>query len=117
MTLDEIDSFCRNLPGCEVRYPFGEEIRTWTVNRKMFAWTSLGQKPTVIQLKVDPDLLPSLIENYASVRPGYHMNKRHWVSVDSSACDDAMLRELLEDAHQLIVQALPKREQLRLLTN
>lgn len=115
MTLDEIDTFCCDLPGCEVRYPFGEDIRTWTVNRKMFAWTVVDQKQTVVQIKVDPDLLPSLVENYSFIRPGYHMNKRHWISVDAAACDDAMLRGLLEDAHLLIVHALPRKDQLRLL--
>lgn len=117
MTLDEIDKICRQLVACQVRYPFDSnpQIRSWCIGKKMFAWTDTGSNPPVIQLKADPDLVPSLIENYEAIQPGYHMNKRHWVSVDAQKCDSAMLTNLLEDAHMLVANALPRAERARLL--
>lgn len=116
MTLDEIDYFCRALPGCVVRYPFesNPDLRAWSIGTKMFAWTNTTARPLIIQLKADPDLVPDLIANYSFIHPGYHMSKRHWVSVEAS-CDAAMMQQLLEDAHGLLVAKLPIREQLRLL--
>lgn len=116
MTLDEIDRFCQELPGCVVRYPFesNPDIRAWSIGTKMFAWADMSSHPIVIQLKADPDLVPDLIANYEHIHPGYHMNKRHWVSVNAS-CDPKVMKQLLEDAHGLLVAKLPKREQIRLL--
>ena len=116
MTLDEIDSFCRDLPGCKVRYPFesNPDLRAWCLNRKMFAWTITTERPLMVQLKANPDLVPDLIANYGWIHPGYHMNKRHWITVDASNCDDAMLKALLEDAHNLVVDTLPKAARIRL---
>lgn len=110
MTLDQIDQFCRTLPACEVRYPFesNPKIRAWCLHRKMFAWTVTEQQPPMIQLKADPDLVPTLISAYESVLPGYHMNKRHWITVNASTCEPEMLLGLLEDAHNLIAISLPK---------
>lgn len=117
MTLDEIDRLCRNLPGCCVRYPFDSHssLRAWCIGKKMFAWTDMGELPIVVQLKADPDLVPSLIDSYEAIRPGYHMNKRHWVSVTASTCDADMLTGLLEDAHMLVANALSRADRIRLL--
>lgn len=117
MTLDEIDEACRNLAGCVVRYPFDSfsQIRAWCIGKKMFAWTDTGSQPVVVQLKADPDLVPALIENYEAIAPGYHMNKRHWVSVNAQKCDATLLANLLEDAHMLVAHTLPRAERLRLL--
>lgn len=110
MTLDEINRFCRNLPGCDVRYPFDSNpgLRAWCLNKKMFAWTLTGKQPTMVQLKANPDLVPDLIANYDFIYPGYHMNKRHWITVDASRCDSVMLKKLLEDAHSLVMNSLPE---------
>lgn len=119
MTLDDVDRFCRSLPGSETRYPFEKNphLRAWCLNRKMFAWTVTNEAPTVIQLKADPDMVPSLIESYACVAPGYHMNKRHWVSVNPSICDDTMLAGLLEDAHNIVARSLPKASRRLLISD
>lgn len=117
MTLDDIDRICRKLPGCSVRYPFDSrsQIRAWCIGKKMFAWTDTTSQPTVVQLKADPDLVPSLIENYLAIQTGYHMNKRHWVSVKANACDPDLLTGLLDDAHHLVATSLTRAERIRLL--
>ena len=48
---------------------------------------------------------------HSAVRPGYHLNKRHWITV---TLDDSLPDELvfgpLEDSYELVVDGLPKRE-------
>ena len=119
LTLTELDAFCRDLPGCEVRYPFksGPDLRAWCVRQRMFAWSITTKTPLAVQVKANPDLVPMLIRNYACVTPGYHMNKRHWITVDVATCEAQMLQGLLEDAHALIVGKLPVSMRLSLLGN
>lgn len=119
MTLHDIDQFCGGLTGCTVRYPFDTNpgIRAWCIGKRMFAWTNTRQHPVVVQLKAHPDLVPMLIESYSCVHPGYHMNKRHWISVDADTCEPQKLIGLLEDAHHLVANALSRAEQMRLLSD
>jgi len=45
------------------------------------------------------------------VRPGYHMNKRHWNTVElDGTIDDEDVREMVEHSYELVVRALPRRE-------
>jgi predicted DNA-binding protein (MmcQ/YjbR family) len=119
MTLDEIETFCTSLPAREVRYPFESvpELRAWCIGRRMFAWSATNIAPLTVQVKAHPDLVPFLIQNYACISPGYHMNKKHWITVDASTCDDSMLRGLLEDARSLVAAKLPRVDRIRLLGN
>jgi predicted DNA-binding protein (MmcQ/YjbR family) len=81
----------------------------------MFAWSASNNAPLTVQVKAHPDLVPALIQNYACISPGYHMSKKHWITIDATACDDSMLRGLLEDAHGLVAAGLPRAERMRLL--
>ncbi len=117
MTLDEIDAFCTSLPACEVRFPFesAPALRAWCIGRRMFAWSATNHAPLTLQVKADPELIPALVRNYACISPGYHMNKRHWISINASMCENGMLSGLLEDAHALVAARLARAERMRLL--
>lgn len=50
-----------------------------------------------------------------SVRPGYHLNKRHWNTITLGAdCSDELVREMIEDSYDLVVSGLPKRTRAQL---
>ena len=76
----------------------------------MFALTALDALPLAVSLKCEPSLAEALRAEHSAVRPGYHLNKRHWITVtlDDSLPDE--LFELLEDSYELVVDGLPKRE-------
>jgi len=48
-------------------------------------------------------------ERYAAVRPGYHLNKRHWntVVLDGSIPHE-VVQDWLRDSYDLVVAGLPK---------
>lgn len=117
MTIDAIDQFCRALPACNVRYPFesSPHLRAWCIGKRMFAWSVVNDAPPTIQVKANPDLVPSLIANYDYIQPGYHMNKKHWITIRAAECDADLLQGLLEDAHALVAASLPISERLHLL--
>ena len=96
-------------------FPFGEETLVYKVAGKIFALTSLDSSPFSINLKCDPERALQLREEYDCVRPGFHMNKKHWntVVVDGSV-KDAIIRAWIDHSYELVVASLPKktREQL-----
>jgi predicted DNA-binding protein (MmcQ/YjbR family) len=61
-------------------------------------------------VKCEPELAIELRNSYPAVRPGYHLNKRHWntMTLDGSLSDQ-LIRDMIEDSYDLIVGALPKR--------
>jgi predicted DNA-binding protein (MmcQ/YjbR family) len=48
------------------------------------------------------------------LQPGYHMNKKHWISVyPGEEISEALLRDLINDSWNLVVDGLAKRDQKR----
>lgn len=47
----------------------------------MFAIIQEGKEPVNLSLKCDPLLSETLRKKYESVMPGYHLNKKHWITV------------------------------------
>jgi predicted DNA-binding protein (MmcQ/YjbR family) len=81
----------------------------------MFALSALGRQPLSVNLKCEPGLAEELRDAYPAVRPGWHMNKRHWNTVDlDGTIPDATVRQMIEDSYDLVVAALPKAKRLRL---
>jgi predicted DNA-binding protein (MmcQ/YjbR family) len=105
---DELRSACLALPGAVEEFPFGPETSVFKVAGKIFALAALEADPLSVSLKCEPELAAQLRLDYPAIRPGYHLNKRHWntVTVDGSL-PERMVRELIEDSYDLIVAALP----------
>src|SRR4051812_49262417 len=101
---------CLSHPGAFEDFPFSAGRSVFKVQGKMFGVSTLGRVPLEISLKCDPELAGELRNSYAAVRPGYHLNKRHWntVTVDGSIPDE-LLRDLVEDSYDLVVSGLPRR--------
>lgn len=88
MTHKELEEFLLSLPGAWLDYPFGESVAVYKVGHKdagekekMFALIQEGSQPLRVSLKCDPQLARTLQERYESVLPGYHLNKKHWITV------------------------------------
>jgi predicted DNA-binding protein (MmcQ/YjbR family) len=99
---------CLSFPGSAETFPFGPETSVFKVADKMFALSQLAQRPLCVSLKCEPALAEQLRETHPSVRPGYHLNQRHWntVTIDGSMLDQT-IRDMLEDSYDLVVSALP----------
>lgn len=69
------------MPNAKLDYPFGEDVAVYKVQDKMFALISERYTPVRISLKCDPKLSELLREKYESVMPGYHLNKKHWITI------------------------------------
>ena len=106
----DLRRWCLRQPGASEDFPFGSEFAVFKVAGKMFALSALDRAPLEVSLKCEPELAEQLRHTHAAIRPGYHLNKRHWntVTLDGSL-PDQLVRELIEDSYALVVSALPKR--------
>ena len=102
--------WCLAQRGAVEEFPFGPEHSVFKAGGKMFAITALERTPLEVSAKCDPELAVQLRATYAAIRPGYHLNKRHWntITLDGSL-PDRLVRDLIEDSYDLVVSALPKR--------
>lgn len=107
--MTDVHAFCSALPGAVLTYPFGEGTAVYKVGGKMFALT--GDVAISINLKAEPADVTGLVETYDAVERGYHMNKKHWVTVQlDGSLPEGLLEELIEDSYDLIVDKLPARD-------
>ena len=70
---------------------------------------------TSINLKCDPEIGAELRERYPAVQPGYHMNKKHWITVTmDGSVPQKLIKSWIEASYDLVVSKLTKSEKLTL---
>jgi predicted DNA-binding protein (MmcQ/YjbR family) len=101
---------CLSFTGAEETYPFSAETTVFKVRGKIFAIAALDREPPAISLKCEPEIAAQLRAGHEAITPGYHLNKRHWntVHVDGSL-PEQLVRDMVEDSYDLVVESLPKR--------
>jgi predicted DNA-binding protein (MmcQ/YjbR family) len=114
LDIESYRKYCLSKKGVTEEFPFGDETLVFKVMGKMFALSSV-EDFTSINLKVDPEEGIELREKYDAVKPGYHMNKKHWitVSIDGSV-PDKLVCHWIENSYRLVVSALTKRQKAAL---
>jgi len=109
MDLAEFREYCLTKPGASEGTPFGPDILVFKIGGKMFALAALDEVPTTVNLKCDPDLALDLRDRYEQVRPGYHMNKKHWNTVEiEGGIPAGELRRMIDHSFELVMKSLPK---------
>jgi predicted DNA-binding protein (MmcQ/YjbR family) len=110
MDAKALRAWCLEQPGAAEEFPFGPETSVFKVACKIFAISALDRAPLQVSVKCEPELAVALRRSYPAIRPGYHLNKRHWntVTLDGSL-HDKLVRDLIEDSYDLIVSGLPAR--------
>ena len=105
MDREAVVARCRSLPGATEGYPFGEGVLVFKVGGKIFA--ILGA--TSVSLKCDPGFAVALREEYPAVSAGYHLDKRHWntIELDGSVPSD-VVAEWIDDSHGLVMAGLSR---------
>lgn len=104
------------LPHAEETYPFDMVTLVAKVGGKMFALLADDAQPARVSLKCDPDRADLLRSEYPAIQPGYHLNKRHWITVtlDGSLAPD-LVDDLIRESYRLVLKGLPRAERERLV--
>jgi predicted DNA-binding protein (MmcQ/YjbR family) len=112
MEAAELRDLCLSFPGAQETFPFGHETSVFKVAGKIFALSRLAEPHLRVSVKCEPGLAEQLREAHAAVRPGYHLNKRHWNTVDvDGSLPDEMIGDMVEDSYDLVVSALSRARQ------
>ncbi|MFJ8544080.1 MmcQ/YjbR family DNA-binding protein [Streptomyces sp. NPDC093586] len=112
-TLQTFAAECaEELPGARLEHPFGPDQEVFEVRGKVFMpMTSVPGKPVVI-LKSEPGEAEALRETHADVSHGYHMNKKHWITLEAgTSIDEKLVEELGTESCRLAVGDLPRSNQ------
>ena len=109
MNIEDIRTYCLSKKATTDGFPFDEVTLVFKVHNKMFALTNLDGDLS-INLKCDPERAIILREEYSEIIPGWHMNKKHWNTVDLQAMlSDKFIKELIDHSYDLVYKSLPKK--------
>ncbi len=100
---DAVQAICARQDGAELEYPFGPQAAVYKVAGKVFAIVGVEGSPLQLTLKCDPGHGDALRAEHAAITPGYHMNKRHWITIAlDGSVPRTLLTELIEDSFDLV---------------
>jgi len=108
MHMEQLRELLLSFPGVTEEEPFGPEVVVYKVMGKMFALVDYDSVPPTMNLKCDPDRALDLRDVHEAIRPGWHMNKRHWNTLDlDGSLRGALVTELVRHSYDLVVAAQP----------
>lgn len=119
MDIQQFYEFCLSKKGVTEHFPFNDDALVFKVGGKMFCLSSLKAWETgnpSLNLKCDPEKAVELRADYEAIKPGYHMSKVHWNTVNCNEdISDRMMCELINHSYDLVFNSLPKKTQNEIL--
>ena len=115
MDIVSFREYCLSKPNVSESLPFDDNTLVFKLNNKMFALVDIEQGESC-NLKCDPERAEELRAQFQAVKPGYHMNKKHWNTIMfHSDLDDGLLRDLIDHSYALVFNNFSKKIQKELL--
>lgn len=111
MDITSLSDYCLSKKGSLKDYPFGDDVLVIKVASKMFALINVHSSQLRISLKCDPFIAENLRQQYASITPGYHLNKNHWntILIDGTISEQE-LYDMIDLSYELVFKGLRKAE-------
>src|ERR687897_159166 len=95
----------QELPGTTLEQPFGPDWDVFKVRGKVFMLQTRVTGEPIVIVKATPADGAVLREAFEEITPGYHMNKRHWITLNPGDGVDAQLVEdLVTESYLLVVE-------------
>ncbi len=115
MNIESFRDYCLSLPGVQEKMPFGKATSEYDRNLlvfhvcdKWFCFVNIDCFDFCV-IKCPTDQIEELRAQYDGVRLGYHMNKKHWISVYFNLdVPDRIILNLVLQSYQQVVASLPK---------
>lgn len=116
MNIEEFRNYCLRKAHATEDFPFGPETLVFKIGGKIFALTGLDETSFSVNLKCNPEYALELREKHPEVQPGFHMNKKHWNTVQfDGSLSDSFLQELIDHSYELVFDSLPKSKRNELI--
>lgn len=115
MNKAEVRKYCLSKTHSYSDFPFDQVTEVFRLAKKMFGLMAIDNEPGEINLKIDPPLGRDLREQYEAIKPGYHMNKEHWITVVlDGSLEPEMIRGLIDMSYEIILKSLTKKQRKEL---
>ncbi len=109
MDIEMLREYCLSFDEVSEEFPFGNDTLVFKVMGKIFLLAGLDNTPLQFNVKCNPEKAIELREQYESVQPGYHMNKKHWNTVIlDGIIPPQLVREMIRDSYDLVYASIPK---------
>ncbi len=113
--IESFRAYCLSFPGTHDAFPFGKatsaydrDLLVFYAGEKWFCFVPAVQFDCCT-IKCAPERIGELQARYAGIGPGWHMDKRHWITVRFDAdVPAALVRELIRDAYELVTTEQPR---------
>ena len=114
MNIEQIRDYCLSKKGTTEDFPFDADTLVFKVLGKMFVLASLKwweRGEAAINLKADPEYSEELRAEYSSIRPGYHMSKKHWntLYLHEGELQPKLIKALIDHSYNMVVKGMPKK--------
>lgn len=121
MNIEDFRTYCLSFKGVHEKMPFGKAASEYDRNflvfyvlNKWFCFVNV-EACEFCNIKCRPEEIEELQERYDAIKPGYHMNKRHWISVYFNMdVPDRTVKELVKKSYNIVAASLSKREKAML---
>ncbi len=115
MDVETCRAYCLQKRGATESFPFGPDTLVFKVQGKIFALMGLDSVPHRINLKCDPERALDLRLEYEGLIEGaYHMNKKHWNSLQYPSLPPVLVQSLIDHSYDLVIQGLSRKQQQEL---
>ena len=117
MNVEEFREYCLSFKGVQEKMPFldvadrySRDVLCFYVGSKWFCFVNI-EVFDFCCLKCEPERNLELQEAYQGIKPGWHMNKRHWISVHFNPdVPDNTIKELVRQSYDIVYRSLSKKE-------
>ena len=116
MNIEQVRDYTLSLYGVTEDQPFGDDILTFRLEGKIFVCLWLGggnhdmkdSSEPRLALKLSPERNIELREQFSTVTPAWHWNKKHWSDVCYGQLENALVQEWIKESYLLVASKLPK---------
>ncbi len=117
MNIEQVREYTLSLPEVTEDQPFGDDVITYRIGGKIFLclWLTSSSHDTPdsqprFAIKLAPERNEALREQYTSVTPAWHWNKKHWSDIYYTHIPEEPLKEWINESYTLVKSKLPKRK-------
>ena len=98
------------MPFPNVAYKYSRDVLCFYIADKWFCFVNI-EIFDFCCIKCNPDESGELQGQYAGITPGWHMNKKYWISVHfNQDVPDQKIKELVKKSYEIVVGSLTKKE-------
>lgn len=122
--IEDFRNFCLSFRGAHEKMPFNKatseydrNLLVFYVGDKWFCFVNI-ELFDFCNIRCPQETIPDLVERYEGIRPGYHMNKKNWISVYFHAdVPDKRIQELVRQSYESVVAKMSRKERETLLAD